>query len=205
MENKQKPQRINIITLGNSAVGKTCFIIRFSDDTFRQNYLATFGMDFRIKQIELENGKICKVYFYDTAGQEKFKSISLNAIKNANGVLLMYDVTNKISFDSISEWMKNIKEEKGDTFPVVLVGNKIDLKEKRVISKEDGQDLADKYGISFFETSNLSGENIYEAGVKLVNTIVGEMERESLKIDTTKNIKLTKEHKRKGKKKKKCC
>ena len=205
MENKQKPQRINIITLGNSAVGKTCFIIRFSDDTFRQNYLATFGMDFRIKQIELENGKICKVYFYDTAGQEKFKSISLNAIKNANGVLLMYDVTNKISFDSISEWMKNIKEEKGDTFPVVLVGNKIDLKEKRVISKEDGQDLADKYGISFFETSNLSGENIYEAGVKLVNTIVGEMERESLKIDTTKNIKLSKEHKRKDKKKKKCC
>ncbi len=113
---KKNLDKINIITLGNSIVGKTSFIVRFAENVFRPDYLATIGIDFRAKTVELPNKKVYKVYFYDTAGQEKYKSISLNSIKNTNGVLLMYDVTNRKSFESISGWMQSILSEKGKDF-----------------------------------------------------------------------------------------
>ena len=164
-------ETINIMTLGNSSVGKTSFIIKYIEDTFQEVYLATVGIDFKIKNIIIKD-KHYKLYFYDTTGQEKYKSLSFNIIKNAHGILLMYDVTNESSFESIPEWIRNIKELKGDNFPMILLGNKIDVINKRKISKEKGEDLAEENKIDFFETSNKEGINIEEATLALVNKII---------------------------------
>ena len=170
-------EKINILTLGNTTVGKTCFILRFTENFFQPIYLTTCGIDSKYKIITLSNSKSYKAIFYDTAGQERHRSISLNQIKSADGILLMYDVTNQDSFNSIKGWMDNIREIKGNNFPVILVGNKIDLKEERKISQLNGQNLADSYGISFYEISNKTGENVEEATLDLINKISDCLER----------------------------
>ena len=152
---------INIMTLGISSVGKTSFIFRFTENTFQNLIISTIGIDFKVKIIEIENIKY-KLIFYDTAGQEKFKSVAPNLIKKAHGIIIMYDITNKSSFDSIPEIIKNIKEEKGDDFPMILIGNKKDLEQDREIKKEEGEELASKNGIEYFEISNKEGINIQE-------------------------------------------
>ena len=162
---------INIMTLGISSVGKTSFIFRFTENTFQNLFISTIGIDYKVKIIEIENTKY-KLIFYDTAGQEKFKSVAPNLIKKAHGIIIMYDITNKSSFDSIPDIIKNIKEEKGNDFPMILIGNKIDLEPDREIKKEEGKDLASKNGIEFFEISNKEGINIQEAGFAIVNTIL---------------------------------
>ena len=162
---------INIMTLGISSVGKTSFIFRFTENTFQNLFISTIGIDFKVKIIEIENIKY-KLIFYDTAGQEKFKSVAPNLIKKAHGIIIMYDITNKSSFNSIPDIIKNIKEEKGNDFPMILIGNKIDLEPDREIKKEEGKDLASKNGIEFFEISNKEGINIQEAGFTIVNKIL---------------------------------
>ena len=144
-------EKINIILLGNSEVGKTSFILRYTEDFFQPIYLTTIGIDFKVKNITFSNNKSYKLFFYDTTGQEKYKSISLNLIKNSDGILLMYDITKKKSFESITNWMESIKDIKEESFPIVLVGNKTDLKDKREVQKEEGKEIATKYGIDFFE------------------------------------------------------
>ena len=162
---------INIMTLGISSVGKTSFIFRFTENTFQNLFISTIGIDYKVKIIEIENIKY-KLIFYDTAGQEKFKSVAPNLIKKAHGIIIMYDITNKSSFDSIPNIIKNIKEEKGNDFPMILIGNKIDLEQDREIKKDEGKDLASKNGIEFFEISNKEGINVQEAAFAIVNKIL---------------------------------
>ena len=156
--------------LGNSGVGKTSFITRFTENKFQTTYLSTVGMDFGCKIIKIKNKKY-KLLFYDTLGQERFKSLAPNLIKKSNGIIIMYDITDKSSFDSIPELIKNIREEKGNDFPAILVGNKIDLEEKRKIGEEQGKNLAEEYGMEFFEISNKEGINIQEVALAIVNKI----------------------------------
>ena len=167
----ENEERINIMTLGNTEVGKSCFILRFTDNIFQEIYLATVGIDFKIKT-ETINNKQYKLFLYDTTGQEKYKSIALNIIKNAQGIILMYDITDRKSFESIPEWIKSIKDAKGSNFPMILLGNKLDKEDVRVIKEKEGKELADEYNIKFFETSNKTGTNIQEAGMALVNEIL---------------------------------
>ena len=167
----ENEERINIMTLGNTEVGKSCFILRFTDNIFQEIYLATVGIDFKIKT-ETINNKQYKLFLYDTTGQEKYKSIALNIIKNAQGIILMYDITDRKSFESIPEWIKSIKDAKGSNFPMILLGNKLDKEDVRVIKEKEGKELADEYKIKFFETSNKTGINIQEAGMALVNEIL---------------------------------
>ena len=169
---KGKLPKYNIMTLGNTAVGKTTFILRYTENTFKSNYLTTIGIDFKSKIITLENHKRYNIQFFDSAGQEKYKSLALNVIKNAHGIILMYSVTDKISFDSISNWMKNVIDIKGKDFPVILVGNKIDLVDERQVSIEDGENSAQKYGIKFYEISNKLGMNVEKACLDLINLIL---------------------------------
>ena len=167
----ENEERINIMTLGNTEVGKSCFILRFTDNIFQEIYLATVGIDFKIKT-ETINNKQYKLFLYDTTGQEKYKSIALNIIKNAQGIILMYDITDRKSFESIPDWIKSVKDAKGSNFPMILLGNKLDKEDVRVIKEEEGKELADEYKIKFFETSNKTGTNIQEAGMALVNEIL---------------------------------
>ena len=153
-------------------------------------FYSTVGIDCKAKIIEIENIKY-KLLFYDTAGQERYKSLAPNLIKKAHGIIIMYDITNKSSFDSIPDIIKNIKEEKGDYFPMILIGNKKDLEQDREIKKEEGEDLASKNGIEFFEISNKEGINVQEAGFAIVNKILEKRKEESIVNESGNNTRLT--------------
>ena len=183
---------INIIALGNTEVGKTAYIIRNTENKFRPS-LSTVGIDTRKKRIELENGKKVNVKFYDTSGQERYHSLSANFIKNADGIVLMYDITNRESFDTISRWWNNILEHKEKDFPVILVGNKCDLKDERKVQKEEGEKIAKEYNVKFYEASNKDGINVEESFRELINIILGRMPDHIKKIKTTKKNQLSKE------------
>ena len=169
-------EKINILVLGNSSVGKTSFILKYTENVFRASYLTTIGIDYKKKFINLNNKKY-KIDFFDTAGQERYKSIALNIIKNADGILLLYDVTQQGTFDSISQWINDIENVKGEDAIIVLIGNKCDLTEDRKIDKEKGEELANKYRVSFFETSNKFGTNIETAALELINQIIKKNEK----------------------------
>ena len=174
-EVSKNEEKIKIIILGNSKVGKTSFIIRFTKNKFDETYITTIGIDCIYRIINLEN-KLYKLMFYDTAGEERYKSIPKNHIKNMQGIILMYDITDKSSFDSIIDWISDVKDIKGENFPMILVGNKIDLNESREVTEEMGYELAEKNQIEFFETSNKDGTNIQDAGLEIVYKILGETE-----------------------------
>ena len=175
----ENEERINIMTLGNSEVGKTCYILKYTENFFQELYLTTVGIDFKVKT-ETINDKQYKLFFYDTTGQEKYKSIALNIIRNAQGIILMYDITNKKSFESIPDWIKSIRDSKGENFPMILLGNKLDKEDIRIISEKEGKELADKYRIKFFETSNKTGVNVQESGIALVNEILKNKQNEMI-------------------------
>ena len=202
-EDVQNGEFIKIMTLGNMKVGKTNFIFKYTENKFHENHISTNGLDYKIKKMQINN-KNYQLLLFDTAGQERYKSIALNVVKDAHGILLMYDITDKTTFDSIPNWIQNIKDLKGDDFPLILLGNKNDLEEERKISKEEGQKFADEIGIQFFETSNKTGINIQESGLALIKKIIEKKEseksdlnsRNSLQISTKNKIKLSDDAKR---------
>ena len=183
---------LNIIELGNTTVGKTAYLIRNTENKFKP-CLSTVGIDTRNKKIELENGKKVNVKFYDTSGQERYHSLSANFIKNADGIVLMYDITNRESFDTISRWWNNILEHKEKDFPVILVGNKCDLEDERKVQKEEGEKIAKEYNIKFYEASNKDGINVEESFRELINIILSRMPDHIKKIKTIKKNQLSKE------------
>ncbi len=189
IEESDSEEAITIMILGNSQVGKTSFILRFVENTFESTYLSTVGIDFKVKNINLGD-KEYKLILYDTAGQERYKSLAPNLIKKACGIILVYDITNKSSFDSIPEIMEKVKEEKGNNFPMVLVGNKIDLEQRREIEKEKGELLAEKNGIDFYEVSNKEGINIQEAGLAIVHKILEKRRKDSI-VETERSSKVS--------------
>ena len=190
MSQKEGNEKIIILTLGNSSVGKTSFIQRYTNNTFRISNLSSTGHEMQRKIMKI-NDKTYIVDFHDTQGQERYRALSYNFIKNADGIILMYDITSQTSFDSISEWMDNIRKHKDEGFPIVLVGNKYDLEEDRVISKEEGEELAKKYGLPFYETSNKDNINIEESCLDLINKVIIENGKESeINLIRKKSIKL---------------
>ncbi|CAA7034026.1 unnamed protein product [Microthlaspi erraticum] len=155
---------IKLLLIGDSGVGKSCLLLRFSDDTFTTSFITTIGIDFKIRTVELD-GKRIKLQIWDTAGQERFRTITTAYYRGAMGILLVYDVTDESSFNNIRNWMKNIEQHASDNVNKILVGNKADMDEsKRAVPTAKGQALADEYGIKFFETSaktNLNVESVF--------------------------------------------
>ena len=195
-----KIEDIKIITLGNSAVGKSSFILKYTDNVFSLDYLTTLGVDYKHKKIKLKNGKDVRLRIFDTAGQERFKSVSASFVKKADGVILIYDIGEKESFEAVENWIKSIREIGKDKLPIILVGNKCDLSDdKRQVSLKEGQDKANEFNIPFYETSCKEGINIKEVFEKLIDDII---EKGSKNIN--KEYKILNKGK-KGKKKEKCC
>ena len=165
---------IKLIVLGNTSVGKSSFILKYIEDKFVLNYIATLGIDFKQKKLKLKNGQEVRLRIYDTAGQERFKSVAISFIKKAEGVILIYDIGNKATFESLEEWIKNIKESGKENLPIILVGNKCDLPpEKRQVELIEGKDKAEEFNLPFFETSCKEGINIKEVFEKIVEDITG--------------------------------
>lgn len=156
--------------IGDSGVGKSCLLLRFSDDSFTTSFITTIGIDFKIKTIELE-GKRIKLQIWDTAGQERFRTITTAYYRGAMGILLVYDVTDEVSFQDIHNWMKNIEQHASENVNKILIGNKCDMDSGKVISTQMGQQLADNYDVSFFETSAKTGAKVNEAFTHIATEI----------------------------------
>eukprot|EP01062_Namystynia_karyoxenos_P029611 TRINITY_DN2222_c0_g1_i1.p1 TRINITY_DN2222_c0_g1~~TRINITY_DN2222_c0_g1_i1.p1 ORF type:complete len:254 (+),score=93.14 TRINITY_DN2222_c0_g1_i1:80-763(+) len=167
-----------VILIGDSGVGKSNIMSRFAKDTFSRNHETTIGVDFLTKDL-LHNDKEIKVQIWDTAGQERFKAISRSLYVGAKGAMLVYDITNRESFDHIPNWYRDIKEHSYDqTWPVMmLIGNKCDLKPLRAVAQEEAQRFAAEHGISVMETSALDKTNIDEAFAFLVKHMVDTSEQ----------------------------
>ena len=189
-------KQIRLITLGNSKVGKSSYILRYTDNEFSFHISTTIGLDFKDKIETLDNHESVKIILYDTNGQERYKSISFNMLKNADAVLLFYDITDKESFNSIKDWMQSIYQFKDKEFPIVLIGNKIDKEEDRVVSKNEGESEASKYNIKFYEISCKNSINIREPILHLISIT-------NNRIDKEENFRLNKTKKQKHKNK--CC
>ena len=160
-----------ILTLGESGVGKTAILRRFVENKFEKHHLATIGIDYQTKTIKIKNKEI-KLRIWDTAGQERYKHIVAQVYKGADGIMLVYDITDKISFSKITDWMEQINNNlsKND-IGIVLIGNKSDI-EDRMIKAEKGEEKAKEYGIEYYETSALNGKGINEAFEGLAKQIL---------------------------------
>ena len=169
---EKEPPLYKILLLGDATVGKTCFLLRYTDDAFLDLHMATIGLDYRLKTMILENHKIVKVQLWDTAGQDKFRAITRNYYKGARGIILIYDVTNIKSYENIKKWINEIKEEISEKVSIVLIANKIDNEPERKISREQGEKLAKDNDVTFFEASAKTGEGVNESVFYLVQKIV---------------------------------
>ena len=169
MSTNSKSDFINIITLGESSVGKSSIINRYVENNFDYNFVSTLGVDFRKKIINI-NGEDIRLKIWDTAGQEKFRSIQKQYYRNSDGILLVFDVTKFDTFNVLEEWINSIKNQTSNDIIVVLVGNKIDLNNK-VISDDDIKNFANDNKFKYFLTSAATGKNINEVFDYIVKEI----------------------------------
>ncbi|KAK4473560.1 hypothetical protein MN116_002917 [Schistosoma mekongi] len=165
-----------LLLIGDSGVGKTSILLRFSEDMFNLTFISTIGIDFMIRTVDIDGKKI-KLQIWDTAGQERFKTITTAYYRGAMGIMLVYDITNKHSFNNIKTWMQNIYEHANNDVEKMLLGNKCDVEEKRQVSQKDGLELANSHKIRFMETSAKSNTNITEAFEALAYDIKVKVER----------------------------
>ena len=196
---------IKILTLGDTMVGKSSIVLRFSEDKFDDNQFATIGIDFKTKYMRIGESSV-KVLIWDTAGQEKFRNIAKQYYKGANGVLLIYDVTNKKSFERIAYWMNELKDNNQiNELDICLVGNKIDL-EGRVITREEGEKFALDNDIKYFEVSAKTSEGIEELFTSVTKGAVDKIFQANKEDnDDKKQIFEYLDNRSHRKKKKKCC
>ena len=188
----------NIITIGNCAVGKTCLTKRYNGKEFEETHLTTVGLDMTTKTY-VKNGKNYNIKFWDTTGQERFASLAKQYLRKAQGVLFVYSIDDKQTYDSIKKWMDMLRSANSKEYiAMALVGNKCDLpQEMRKVTKEEGEQLATELGMKFFETSAKTGVGVNESYDYLIEEII----ENNKKIIEQKNSRLGNQEKKKDK----CC
>ena len=198
--------KLKVVIVGDSGVGKTNLIKRFVSNTFTPNSKATVGVEFISKSYRINN-QVFKIEMWDTAGQERYKSITAAYYKGAKGALLVYDVTSAQSFENIDKWYNEIKEKTNKDIKLILIGNKIDLKDERQVKTEEALVKAKDLEAPIMETSALDGSNVKEAFYDLLKEMYKEIRKkldivesqaesgkDAVQLDTTEE-----------KKKKGCC
>ena len=191
--------------LGNSNVGKSSLFLRFVDDIWNDTFVPTIGVDFKIKTFNIDSKKI-KMQIWDTAGQERFKNIIASYYRGAHGILLLYDVTDKDSFKNLSNWLIEIEKNASKNVLKVLIGNKSDLEDKRVVSFNQGKEFADTYGLKFIETSAKKNLNVNEAFETLGRELmIASADKKVTKQKDTKKISVAKAQDLNVQKKGGCC
>ena len=166
-------EKIQIIMIGESGVGKTSLIRRYTNNIFNSNHLETIGIEFYNRE-ERINNKIIQIKFWDTAGQEIFHSLTKNFYRKADGIIIVYDITNKESFERVQDWIKSVYDntETYKEIQMIIVGNKIDLEEMREVRKEDGLKIGKYYEIDFFEASAKNAEGVNNFMIKIIGDIL---------------------------------
>ncbi|CBY21653.1 unnamed protein product [Oikopleura dioica] len=163
-----------LLIIGNSAVGKTSFLFRYADDSYTSAFVSTVGIDFKVKTVQRNNKRV-KLQIWDTAGQERYRTITTAYYRGAMGFILMYDITNEDSFNAVQDWATQIKTYSWDSAKVMLVANKADMENERVVSTERGEELARQLGFDFFETSAKENLNVAQSFDRLVDVICDKM------------------------------
>ncbi|ODQ56071.1 ras-domain-containing protein [Saitoella complicata NRRL Y-17804] len=152
-------RKFKLVFLGEQSVGKTSLITRFMYDDFNDTYQATIGIDFLSKTMYLEDRTV-RLQLWDTAGQERFRSLIPSYIRDSSVAVVVYDVTNRNSFQNTAKWVDDVRAERGSDVIIVLVGNKTDLNDKRQVTPEEGEKKAKEFGVMFVETSAKAGHNV---------------------------------------------
>ena len=207
-QNQINPEipKYKLIFLGDQGVGKSCILNRFMNNTFTEEYQATIGLDFQSKNVQIDNQDI-HLLLYDTAGQEKFRSLIPMYTRDANIILLVYEVTSKDSFLHLNHWLNDLTTVKKDEVIFVVVGNKTDLEDKREVSREEGEQFAKDNDYLFAEVSAKYGEGFEDLFYKNLFERIRTKFRPGGQQPTTevKDIKLTNEQEEKKKVTKKGC
>ena len=193
-------EKCQLLIIGDSTVGKTSILCRFTNGTFNDNYLATIGLDNFTKDEIIDNKNI-RVKMWDTAGQERYKALTKGFFRNAQGIMIVYDVTNQDTFENLKHWIQSIKTNMGNDLehlPIIIIGNKIDS-DDREIKFEEAESFCKQGNFPYFETSAKTGENIDKAIRFLIKKVM-DLNSENKAEYNDNNIKLNKEeHKKKDK------
>ena len=203
-----KPElKFKILIIGDSAVGKTSLLLKYVDNFFPETHMATIGVEYKTKNIETSKYKVI-LHLWDTAGQERFKSITKSFFNNANGIVFVYDITSKESFDGVKNWIKDA--EPYGKFESILCGNTIDLEKKREVKIDSLKEYGLKKKIDVFETSAKTGVKVNDAFEKLVDLVIKSKSHDELVRDFgvkqgSSNLNLTKSNKKKNQNGGNCC
>ena len=201
-------KKCQLLVIGNSAVGKSSILRRFTQDKFNPNYFATVGIDFFTKDVILDD-KVIHIKIWDTAGQERYKSLTQGFFRNAQGIIIVYDITNQTSFDDLKYWIQSIENNinlQNKIIPAIIIGNKIDILEREV-DNISAENFAKEIKYKYFEVSAKSGQGVDEAIKYLIKKVIEVIDKENKDENINKSIKINSEdEKNKDKlKKDKCC
>ena len=205
--NQKESYKFKVVVVGDSGVGKTNLIKRFVSNEFKSDSKATVGVEFLSKNFII-NGEIFKIEIWDTAGQERYKSITTAYYKGAKGAMIVYDVTNQTSFDNVDKWYNEIKEKASKNINLIVIGNKNDLIDKKIINSESSIEKAKSFGIAIMETSALSASNVKEAFYLILKEMYKSLKSMINDGDKKENVQgngVQLNTTEKTKKKKKCC
>ena len=207
MNSEQEPDIIlKILIIGDTSVGKTSILANYNGDNFDEKAIGTIGVEYLYKTITYKNMRI-KLQLWDTSGEERFRSITKNFYRNANGVFLVYDITKEESFQNIRDWLRDIKEYNGD-LKIMILGNKLDLIDQRVVTTERATNYASRNNLQYLETSAKDGTNIQKSFDNLIELILGGRTKEEILdeiVHKDTSLTLVSESKSKGKEQKKSC
>lgn len=169
-----------ILMIGEYGVGKSSILLRFCNESFIESYISTIGVDFKIKTLNFEN-VVYKLQIWDTAGQERFRTITSSYYRGADGILLIYDVTDRKTFNALSSWCDEINRYI-DNIGVIIIGNKIDVFDKRIVEHEEARIFAEEHNYGFVETSARNNYNINDVFYELIKKInsTSEIEKKNL-------------------------
>ena len=170
---------IKILIIGDSRVGKTSLLLKYVEKLFPEEHISTIGVEYKEKNTIKDDFNI-KLQIWDTAGQERFRSITKNIYKNTNCVLFVYDITNMESFKNVKHWIKDTENIDKD-IKGIIIGNKTDLENERVISKKDLDEIGNKYKMAVLETSAKNGKNVNECFELLVDELFKDKSKEEIK------------------------
>ena len=179
MENQEEPSidyLFKFLIIGDELVGKSKLVSHYVDGQFTSEYNFTLGVEIRVKDVQIRN-KTYRIQIWDTAGQERFRSIRINYYKNSTCAIVVYDISNRVSFNNVKSWIEECRNRTSKTTFMVLVGNKSDLDDKRQVSIEEGQELAEKYEMKFYETSAKTGKNVNEIFYDSVDEIAKRLDQ----------------------------